>query len=609
MSSESQSIKTFREQGVLRALDVQLARTLARLAKVKDPLVLLGAAAASRAQGAGHVCLDLKNFQKQIRDEEVNTKEVDWPDPTLWADRLRACSRLVRGPDEAKRTPLILQGDLLYLDRYWAYQSRLARQAVERLKGPPRPIDEDWLEETLERLFPPGPDSKALQKKAAKMAALSRFTIITGGPGTGKTTTIKRLMALLIEDARRVGEPDPRFVLMAPTGKAAARMKESIQAEEAHIPLNTSQEVLAAFPDKASTIHRALGWTPKHRTRFKRNAESPLAADVVIVDEASMIDLAMMTKLFEAVPKHARLILLGDSDQLKSIESGAVLGDLVAGLGPMGRGLVKLEYTHRFGKTSGVGALSRAINRASLEEVRAFLAGQASEDPSIEAYDTLTWLPLEEQKNLQELQRHIGAHLKARVLNEMKGFREAIARSDWPGALKELDSFRVLAAHRKGPLGVHGLNLRIEAWLAHEHGFSTQDEYYSGRPILIRENDKEQELYNGDVGFIGRDQSGGKIAIFPTGEGYREVRVTRLPPHETVYAMTIHKSQGSQFAHALVALPIKPSRIVTRELLYTAVTRAAQRVTLIGSETSLKAAVAQSVSRSSGLSSALERAS
>ncbi|MGB0591313.1 MAG: exodeoxyribonuclease V subunit alpha [Myxococcota bacterium] len=607
MSGETQNISAFREQGVLRALDVHLAKTLGRITKVSDPLVLLGAASASRAQGAGHVCLDLGGFQGQVRDEAVDPKEVDWPEAELWAAKLRGCEALVRGPDEQRRTPLILEGEHLYLDRYWAYQTRLATQVVERLGGPPHPIDEDWLDTTLDRLFPPGKDKKELQKLAAKMAVMSRFTIITGGPGTGKTTTIKRLMALLIEDARRRGDRDPRFVLMAPTGKAAARMKESIQARETHVPLKTTEDVIAAFPTTSSTIHRALGWTPKHRTRFKRNAESPLAADVIIVDEASMIDLAMMTKLFEAVPQDARLILLGDSDQLKSIESGAVLGDLVAGLAPRQTGVVKLEYTHRFGKTSGVGALSRAINRASLSDVQAFLTRKASEDPTIAAYDTLTWLPLDAQESLPRLKQRITAHLKGRILEAMKGFREAVDKADWGVALKALDSFRVLAAHRRGPLGVQGLNRSIEKWLSKAYDFSTKDEHYLGRPILVTENDKDLELYNGDVGFIGNDSQGRRVGIFPETEGYRQVPVARLPPHETVYAMTIHKSQGSQFNHALVALPVTPSRIITRELLYTAVTRAAHLVTIIGSEASLETAVGQPVSRSSGLPAALAR--
>ena len=607
MSGDTQNISVFREQGVLRALDVHLAKTLGRITGVNDPLVLLGAASASRAQGAGHVCLDLGGFQGQVRDEQVDPKEVNWPKGELWASRLRGCEALVRGPDEQRRTPLILEGAHLYLDRYWGYQSRLAQQVVDRLGGPPHPIDEGWLDATLDRLFPKGKDEKELQKQAAKMAVMSRFTIITGGPGTGKTTTIKRLMALLIEDARRRGDRDPRFVLMAPTGKASARMKESIQAQETHVPLKTTEDVIAAFPTSSSTIHRALGWTPKHRTRFKRNAESPLAADVIIVDEASMIDLAMMTKLFEAVPKDARLILLGDADQLKSIESGAVLGDLVSGLAPRETGVVKLEYTHRFGKTSGVGALSRAINRASLPDVQAFLSGEATEDPTIASYDTLTWLPLDAEESLPRLKVRITSHLKGRVLEEMKGFREAVDTQDWEAALKALDSFRVLAAHRRGPLGVQGLNRSIEQWLAKAYEFSTKDEHYLGRPILITENDKDQELYNGDVGFIGKDATHGTVGIFPGTEGYRQVPVARLPPHETVYAMTIHKSQGSQFNHALVALPITPSRIVTRELLYTAVTRAADKVTIIGSEASLQTGVGQSVSRSSGLPAALSR--
>ena len=280
----------------------------------------------------------------------------------------------------------------------------------------------------------------------------------------------------------------------------------------------------------------------------------------------------------------------------------------MTGLAPRGAGVVTLEFTHRFGATSGVGALSRAINRASLDDVHAFLAGEATEDPSLAAYDTLTWLPVDEQESLSALKRHITTHLKPLAVSELKTYREAVTAARWQDALKALDAFRVLAAHRKGPLGVRGLNRSIEAWLSEAYAFSTKDEHYIGRPLLITQNDKEQELYNGDVGFVGRDERGTPVGIFPTTGGYRQIAVARLPPHETVYAMTIHKSQGSQFDHALVALPVTPSRIITRELLYTAVTRAARKVTLIGSEASLKAGVGQKVQRSSGLAQALQRA-
>lgn len=610
MSAETQNIETFRTQGVLRALDVHLARTLGRISGVTDPLVLLGAAGASRAQGAGHICLELAKFHEQVRGEDIDVTLVDWPDAEAWRATLEGCTALVRRFDDPRRTPLVLEGERLYLDRYWGYQQRLVKQVHERIRHGPTDIDEGWLATTLTRLFPLREDEKELQKKAAEMAYRSRFTIITGGPGTGKTTTIKRLMALLIEDADRRGEPPPRVVLMAPTGKASARMKESIQAQDPNVPLEASDEVVAAFPKGASTIHRALGWTPRHRTRFKRNTESPLAADVVIVDEASMVDQAMMTKVFEAVPPHARLILLGDADQLKSIESGAVLGDLVEGLAPLGTGVVKLEYAHRFGEDSGVGALSRAINNKDLKAVRAYLEQRATErSDGDDTYEELTWLALTEQDSRQKLKQLITRALKGRVVEEMGPFRAAVVQKDWATALKALDSFRVLAAHRNGPLGVKGLNKTIEGWLANHktQGFSIKDEHYVGRPVLITKNDKEQDLYNGDVGFIGTNDEGQPVGIFPEGDGVRQVPVARLPPHETVYAMTIHKSQGSQFDHALVALPIEPSRIVTRELLYTAVTRAAKEVTIIGSEASLEAGVTQKVSRSSGLGAALGR--
>ncbi|MDP6942952.1 MAG: AAA family ATPase, partial [Myxococcota bacterium] len=347
-------LERFRALGVLRPLDLHLARAVGRMAGESDPLVLLGVAAASRVHGAGHICLELGAFRDQVRVEALEGQEIPWPEAAAWEAALNQ-SPLVRGSGSDARTPIVLEGHRLYLDRYWGYQRRLVAQVEARVGRATTEIGPEALEAALTRLFPPNPAiaDEDLQRTSARTAAQRGFTIITGGPGTGKTTTIKRLMALLIGAAWDRGAPTPRFALMAPTGKAAARMKESIRAVETRVPLHATDEVKAALPDEASTIHRALGFNPRHRTQFKRNADNPLDADVIIVDEASMIDLALMVKLFEAVRPEARLVLLGDADQLKSVEAGAVLGDLCRGLR---EGVVELTYTHRFGADSGVGA-------------------------------------------------------------------------------------------------------------------------------------------------------------------------------------------------------------------------------------------------------------
>ena len=469
--------------------------------------------------------------------------------------------------------------------------------------------DEARFKERLNALFPPNPDipGEDRQKTAADVAARRGFSIITGGPGTGKTTTIQRLLAILIQDAWMGGKATPRFALMAPTGKAAARMKESIRERNPEYPIAASSEVLDALPDDAKTIHRALGYSPRKPTQFKHNADNPLEADIVIVDEASMVDLAMMTKLFEAVPKRARLILLGDADQLASVEAGAVLGDLCRELD---QGVVALTHTYRFGADSGVGALSRAMKTNRPDDALNALRQQYTERTDQQMYDELHWISLENSTGYRGLNAQIEAELKDMVLMEMEPFYNAVRTRDYAAALTALDAFRVLCAHRGGPLGVNGMNQTIERWLAHAGYISTQSPDYVGRPILIRKNDSEQELYNGDIGFLGEDDAYGTVAIFATSgdEAFRRVPLGRLPTYQTVYAMTVHKSQGSQLTHALVVVPMEPSPLVTRELLYTGITRASKKVTMIGSEDTLRAGIGQGINRTSGLGEAIARA-
>jgi exodeoxyribonuclease V alpha subunit len=607
-------LDSFRAAGVLRPLDVHLGRALGQIAEERDPLVLLGVAAASRVHGAGHICLELGAFQDQVRDEAIEDAEVTWPNAAEWAAALTT-SALVRPPDSEARTPLVLDGHRLYLDRYWGYQRRLITEVQRRLGDEKSDLSEASLRTGLDRLFPPvaGLEGEDLQRTAAETAAKRGFTIVTGGPGTGKTTTIKRLMALLIQDAWDRGEPTPRFALMAPTGKAAARMKESIREQDDPDPTSKKPRLLAsdavkdALPDQASTIHRALGFNPRYKTQFKRGAGHPLDADVVIVDEASMIDLALMVKLFEAVPRGARLILLGDADQLKSVEAGAILGDLCRALHT---GVVTLTYTHRFGADSGIGALSRAIKGDQSSRALQLLRHEITEHPDgVTMYDELQWIPLEREDNVRLLKEAVARALRPIVLREMKPFHAAVADGDHAAALKAMDRFRVLAAHRLGNLGVQGLNRAIEQWLKQAKRIQPRrgSEFYVGRPIIVAQNDREQDLYNGDVGYIARDEAGSFVAVFPAPSDtpYRQVPVARLPPHQTVYAMTVHKSQGSQLSHALLALPLEPSRIITRELLYTGVTRAADRVTIIGHEDTLVHGIDAIVPRSSGLEEAL----
>ena len=484
-----------------------LAAALCRRAGVADPRVLSCLTRLSEARTAAHTCL-------AVEPEE--------------AEALRA-TPLVRGPADAKRTPLVLDGDLLYLDRLWTWQERLVAGLRARV-GPPLPFDGAG----LERFEDPG------QRLAAATVARQRLAVITGGPGTGKTSIVKGILPLL--DARRV-------LLLAPTGKAAARLSEAVGRP-------------------ASTIHRALGARPGQAV-WRHHAGNPVPADLVVVDEASMIDLPTMARLVDAVRPDARLVLLGDPDQLASVEVGAVLGDLrgaavpgrppdrgaaVPGRPSLGDSFVRLTRTYRYGEDSGIRALAEAINAG---DVAAALAAFGRPD-------------LERLPDLRD-----------------RAVERYSSNAD----------FRVLAAHRRGRRGVERLNRDLEAWLAEAGHVDCGDEFYDGRPVMVLQNDPQTRLFNGDVGVC----RAGRV-WFDDG---RSVHPAALPEHETVYAMTVHKAQGSEFDEVVVVLPDEPSPLLTRELLYTAVTRARKRVALVGSEDVLAAAIATPVERTSGLRRAL----
>jgi exodeoxyribonuclease V alpha subunit len=425
--------------------------------------------------------------------------------------------------------------------------------------------------------------------------------VVAGGPGTGKTTTVARIVALLLEQAGAAGRRPPLVALAAPTGKAAARLQEAVQAESARLPIGASTRT-SLLGLRASTLHRLLGWRRGSHSRFAHDRDNRLPHDVVIVDETSMVSLWLMARLVEAVRPEARLILVGDPGQLTSIEAGVVLADIVgdperrraaerppdqaprdaerrpaAGLAA---GIVLLERVHRYG--GGIATLAQAIRdgdgEATVEALRSMPAG-------------VTWLESGEMQLVRD--RAVAAGRAVTDAARSGGARQA---------LEELSRFRLLCAHRRGPYGARDWNDRVQGWLAAELGdLHVEERDYVGRPLLVTENDYELGLYNGDGGVIVRGEGGRPSAAFERGGELLGFSPLRLGAVETVYAMTIHKSQGSQFDTAVVLLPPPDSRLLTRELLYTAVTRARLELILSGSEEAVRAAVARPVARASGL--------
>lgn len=533
------------------ALDRQFGDFLQGLAGDNDEEVRLAAMCASRARTAGHICAPLA--------EIANTEGA--PSVARLRKKLRASS-VVGAPGAF--TPLVLdEHDRLYLRRYWEYEQQLAQAICSRAAA---------------RVESSAPVEADLQDVAAAKAVTGRFTVITGGPGTGKTRTVMKILTRLLEQP---GGDRLRIALAAPTGKAAARLTESVRAV---------QEKFAA-----TTIHRMLGYLPGS-PYFRHDAEHPLRADVVIVDEASMVDLALMAKLVAAIPPGARLILLGDRDQLASVEAGSVLADICAAAEsaspnePLHGAVVALRRNYRFAETGGIYRVSTAINSGDADAAIGALRQRASGE--------VEWKPLPDKIGLADA-------LRDRIV---AGFRPCLKTNDPLEALASLQQFRILCAVRHARFGVENLNAVAEEILADADLLAPRRGCYRGQPVMVTQNDYNLALFNGDSGIIMPDPgSGGELrAFFLSAEGkLRRFLPSRLPGYETAFAITVHKSQGSEFGKALLILPENDSPILTRELLYTGLTRAREAVDLWAEEDILRAAVARRVARISGLRDAL----
>lgn len=598
--------------GGFSALDEAFARLIGRIDGKPAPELLVAAARVSRARGEGHICIDLA-----APGEDVDASGGQGA--AIRSDAARRIAAIAASPAVGRpgdRLPLILDGTRLYLFRYWDYERTLVDALRAMTDDDADAPDEARLKACLEIVFPPGcrggghpPD---WQKVAAFCAARHRFGVVSGGPGTGKTFTAARILALLA--ALSPGRP-PRFALAAPTGKAAARLQEALR--EARATPELPPALAAVLPETASTLHRLLGARPG-TPYFRHDAGHPLPADIVVVDEASMVDLALFAKFIRALPPGARLILLGDKDQLASVEAGAVLGDIcdsgnrhgysaafaasclrVTGeripveepASPgLGDHICSLDRSYRFGETSGIGALSRAVNAGDVRRAEDLLIKGGADD--------LSWLELPRADAL------IPALEDWLVERDVR----PLAGGDPADILARFKRSGILCALREGPYGVRNLNALAERILRKKGRIGTGGGWYAGRPVMVTKNDYGWGLYNGDVGIALEDPDNrGELRVFfPDADGkVRSVPPLGLPEHETVFAMTVHKSQGSEFDDVLLVLPDRDTPVLSRELVYTAVTRARRRLRMAGRMDVLLAAIKRRLRRASGLREAL----
>ncbi|OBK93307.1 exodeoxyribonuclease V subunit alpha [Mycobacterium asiaticum] len=562
--SASGLLRAFNEASVLESADVHVAQRLTTMVAEPDESVALAVALVVRALRGGSVCIDLREIEAQ-----VGAPDLPWPTADEWLAALRA-SPLAGSPPVLR-----IYGDgLIYLDRYWLEEQQVAADLLALLSARAPDVSLD-----VARLFPEGYEE---QRTAADIALGQSLTVLTGGPGTGKTTTVARLLALFAEQAERDGRSRLRIALAAPTGKAAARLHEAVQLELEKLDLVDRQRVSGL---RATTLHRLLGSRPDTSSRFRHHRGNRLPHDVIVVDETSMVSLTMMARLLESVRSHTRLLLVGDPDQLSSVEAGAVLADLVDGLGAHHNAQVvaALQTSHRFGRS--IGDLASAIRDG---------AADAAVDLLRAGDEHIEWLDTEDPT--EQLRNVLVPHALA--------LRRAAVLGDATAALATLDEHRLLCAHRRGRYGVEYWNRQVERWLAEATGEPIWTAWYAGRPVLVTTNDYGLGVYNGDTGVtIVADES--LRAVVAGADELLNFATSRLPDVETMHAMTIHKSQGSQADEVTVLMPPEDSRLLSRELFYTAVTRAKKKVRVIGSEAGVRAAIERRAVRASGLAQRL----
>lgn len=647
----------------IRAIDRQFAQFIAQQIGDANAPIVGWAALVSFELGKGNVCVDLARIDASrlfdlMPAEASQLAIVMQPEH---AEGLLAASAVVG--DGSTATPLVLDGSRLYLHRYWQAEQQVAEKILQRTE--PVVLKDDasalldglftpdfaWLrqqfahwetEDKAQKLMDAldivapekmevtalvaaleqGADDNALrtllpesarlnwQKVAAALALSYRFAVISGGPGTGKTTTVAKLLAALVSSSDKPNGPDIKLV--APTGKAANRLTESIGKAVAALPV--SEAVRNKIPVQASTIHRLLGAIP-NRVEFRHHQGNRLHLDILVVDEASMVDLPLMARLLSALPDHARVILLGDRDQLASVEAGAVLGDICLaangsysparaamlqaltgfslaadeGQSRVADGVCLLQKSYRFHAKSGIGQLAKAINQGDGARLEAVLQ---------QGFGDIA---------LHDLDGDVYAMAIAQAVTCYRTYLTALNEGrEHRAVLNAFADARLLCALAEGPFGVKGLNAAIEKALAAEKLIAPGEEmFYPGRPVMVTQNDHGLGLYNGDIGIVVQQEEGLRV-VFDMADGtVRSFLPSRLPAHQTAYAMTVHKSQGSEFGHTILVLPPTPSPVMTRELVYTGITRAKNRLDLFATRASLARAVRRKTQRFSGLADAL----
>ncbi len=618
-------LQLFGASGVLGVADVQVAARLGALAGEPGESVLLAVALLVRSTRHGSVVLDLADAAETIAADPDETEfagdeppgiapaELPWPAVDDW---VAACAASPLLADTDGGAPLRMLGSRLWLDRYWRQEALVADELLRRSADRPDDLDIDALRADLHQLF--AAEAEADQRLATCVAALSRVSVIAGGPGTGKTTTIARLITVL-----RRQQPTLRIALAAPTGKAAARLEEAVRS--AHGAFTDADRAgLASL--SAATLHRLLGRRPGVASRFRHDRDNRLPFDVVIVDECSMVSLTLMARLLEALAPATRVVLVGDPDQLASVEAGAVLGDLVDpdDVGPVTAGfgavlqqvlgdvqspprpdaphaalresVAVLRTGHRFEADGPIERLAAHVRAGRADEALAMLH---------EGSDPIVFHPCPDDAPLPP---QAIAALQSQLLHEAAGIAAARA-GDVGAALDCLDRHRLLCAHRAGPRGVRHWSDAVQRWLAASDPALTPrlDGHYAGQPLLVTTNDYENGLYNGDTGIV--VQLGDELAAaFRRGGAPVVLPLVRLSDVRPLHAMTVHRAQGSQFAEVSVLLPFADSRLATRQTFYTAITRATTRVRLIGSVEAVRACIERRAARATGLRDRIDAA-